>query len=102
MPCVTTGIGKKDPELSFLERFSENFSNKTNCSVSIMSAYVIFLENVVSAELLVENRRVIIMTLEPFDGKFIVRGGRFIAVEGDWPYQRIVVIEFSSRQLEEA
>jgi len=31
-----------------------------------------------------------------FDGKFVVRGGPSIALEGDWNPERIVVLEFPS------
>jgi len=33
-------------------------------------------------------------SLEPYSGKFIVRGGKSETLEGDWNPERIVVIEF--------
>lgn len=33
-------------------------------------------------------------SLKPFDGKFIVRGGKTEALEGNWNPKRIVVLEF--------
>jgi uncharacterized protein (DUF1330 family) len=33
-------------------------------------------------------------SLIPFDGKFIVRGGKTETLEGDWNPERIVVVEF--------
>jgi uncharacterized protein (DUF1330 family) len=33
-------------------------------------------------------------SLVPFDGKFIVRGGESVTLEGEWNPQRIVVVEF--------
>lgn len=33
-------------------------------------------------------------TLEPFGGRFIVRGGAHESIEGDWRPGRLVVIEF--------
>ncbi len=33
-------------------------------------------------------------SLVPFDGKFIVRGGKTETLEGDWKPGRIVVVEF--------
>jgi uncharacterized protein (DUF1330 family) len=33
-------------------------------------------------------------SLIPFDGKFIVRGGKSETLEGDWNPERIVVVEF--------
>ena len=35
-------------------------------------------------------------TLEPYGGKFLVRGGQPETLEGDWKTKRIVIIEFSS------
>lgn len=33
-------------------------------------------------------------SLKPFDGKFVVRGGKAETLEGDWVPERIVVLEF--------
>jgi uncharacterized protein (DUF1330 family) len=33
-------------------------------------------------------------SLKPFDGKFIVRGGKAEILEGEWKPERIVTIEF--------
>ncbi len=33
-------------------------------------------------------------TLEPFGGRFLVRGGKTETLEGDWWPQRVVIIEF--------
>jgi uncharacterized protein (DUF1330 family) len=35
-------------------------------------------------------------TLEPYDGKFLVRGGQPETLEGEWKTKRIVIIEFPS------
>ena len=37
-------------------------------------------------------------TLEPFGGRFIVRGGASEVLEGEWRPNRIVVIEFPDEQ----
>jgi uncharacterized protein (DUF1330 family) len=37
-------------------------------------------------------------TLEPFGGRFIVRGGRAANLEGRWQPKRIVVLEFDSAE----
>jgi uncharacterized protein (DUF1330 family) len=61
-------------------------------------AYAIFLENVDDQVRFAEYRRLVVETLVPFGGSFVVRGGQFTRFEGDWPYERCVVIEFPSRQ----
>ena len=35
-------------------------------------------------------------SLKPFEGRFVVRGGKTDTLEGDWNPQRIVIIEFPS------
>ena len=40
-------------------------------------------------------------TLKSFDGKFVVRAGTYTNVEGAWPYERTVILEFPSREVAE-
>lgn len=65
-------------------------------------AYIIFLEtfheNVENHRQFDEYRHLVVPTLQPFDGRFIIRGGHFSVVEGDWPHERCVVVEFPSRE----
>ena len=67
-----------------------------------MSAYVIFLETIHDHQRFHEYRKLVTKTLKPFGGAFVVRGGHFTVIEGDWPYERCVVIEFPSREQAEA
>jgi uncharacterized protein (DUF1330 family) len=39
----------------------------------------------------------VVATVEQFGGKFIVRGGDPEVIEGDWPTERIIIIEFPDR-----
>ena len=59
-----------------------------------MPAYVIAGNNVADAETMQEYARQVPATLEPFGGKFLVRGGQFEVMEGAWNTARVVVIEF--------
>ena len=43
-----------------------------------------------------EYRRGIPATLEPYGGRYVVRGGPFEVLEGDWQPKRVVVLEFPS------
>jgi uncharacterized protein (DUF1330 family) len=45
-----------------------------------------------------EYRRGVAATLEPFGGRFVVRGGRTQVLEGSWQPKRCVVIEFPSME----
>jgi uncharacterized protein (DUF1330 family) len=59
-----------------------------------MSAYVIAGLAVTQPEAYAEYARGVAATLEPFGGRFVVRGGALAVIEGDWPAARTVVIAF--------
>ncbi len=62
-----------------------------------MSAYVIVQEDVKDEAIFDRYRKQVVPTITAHGGKFIVRGGKFTVVEGQWPMPRLVVIEFPSR-----
>lgn len=62
-----------------------------------MKAYVIVQETINDPATFEAYRGKVPQTLSEFGGRFIVRGGRLTVVEGEWPHQRTVVIEFPSR-----
>ena len=62
-----------------------------------MRALFIFQENLRNHEQFDAYRKLVMATLAPFEGKFLARGGRSTVIEGDWPFERTVVIEFPSR-----
>lgn len=62
-----------------------------------MTAYVIVAETVKDEAMFDQYRKQVPATLAPFEGKFIVRGGKVTVHEGEWPHPRTVVIEFPSR-----
>ncbi len=66
-----------------------------------MKAYVIVQETVKDEEMFAAYRNGVVATLEEFSGRFVVRGGQLTVVEGEWPYPRLVVIEFPSREAAE-
>jgi uncharacterized protein (DUF1330 family) len=67
-----------------------------------MRAYVIFQERFHDRERFEDYRRRVMATLEPYKARFLVRGGDCTILEGSWPYERTVVIEFPSRPEAEA
>lgn len=66
-----------------------------------MKAYVIVQENIHDHEMFTAYRAQVLPTVQEFGGTFIVRGGTFTVVEGEWPHPRLVIIEFPSREAAE-
>ena len=61
-----------------------------------MSAYVIVRVKVTDWDRYKEYMKVTPATIEKFGGKFIVRGGQTVTLEGPETTDRIVMLEFSS------
>jgi uncharacterized protein (DUF1330 family) len=61
-----------------------------------MAAYIIVEVDVHDPEQYEDYKKLTPGSLQPFDGKFIVRGGAAENLEGDWQPKRIVVLEFPS------
>lgn len=61
-----------------------------------MAGYVIADVDVQDPEAYEEYRKLVPATLEPYGGRFVVRGGEVERLEGDWEPHRIVVLEFPS------
>ncbi len=62
-----------------------------------MTAYAIVGENIHDQAMFDAYRKDVPPTLAPYKGEFVVRGGAFTVLEGEFPYQRMVVIAFPSR-----
>jgi uncharacterized protein (DUF1330 family) len=60
-----------------------------------MSAYIIVEMEVVDPVLIEEYRKLAGASVAAHGGRFIVRGGKLEALEGDWHPPRLVVIEFA-------
>lgn len=67
-----------------------------------MKAYVIVQETINDQAMFDAYRKDVVATFAEFGGQFIVRGGNLTVVEGDWPHQRTVIVEFPSRADAEA
>jgi uncharacterized protein (DUF1330 family) len=61
-----------------------------------MTAYVISEIDVHDADTYREYVALVPATLEPFGGRFLVRGGEHETLDGEWRPHRLVVIEFPS------
>jgi uncharacterized protein (DUF1330 family) len=58
--------------------------------------YAIVRVNISDDDRYADYRAGTLASLEPYDGRFIVRGGATECVEGSWDADRTVVIEFPS------
>jgi uncharacterized protein (DUF1330 family) len=73
------------------------YSDTAQTGVRIMSAYAVaHMRQVTMGPPIVDYLERIDATLAPFGGRFIVHGGRFEVLEGDWP-GTLIVIEFPDR-----
>jgi uncharacterized protein (DUF1330 family) len=61
-----------------------------------MAGYVIADITITDAVGYDEYRKMVPPTLEKYGGEFVVRGGAFEVLEGDWRPGRLVVIRFPS------
>lgn len=61
-----------------------------------MKAYIIVDVKVNNPSRYEDYKKLTPASLQPFGGKFIVRGGAVNALEGEWQPGRLVVIEFPS------
>lgn len=59
-----------------------------------MAAYVVVEVQVHNPDAYTEYRRLVPPTLEPFGGRFLVRGGQVETLEGDWRPERFVILQF--------
>jgi len=62
-----------------------------------MAAYVIAQIEVTDPEQFETYRRQVPSTLQPYGGRYIIRGGQSETLEGAWQPKRIVVLEFPDR-----
>jgi len=59
-----------------------------------MAAFIIFEVDVKDHQSYAKNRDLIQPTLDPYGGKFLIRGGRVECLEGTWNPERLVIVEF--------
>ncbi len=59
-----------------------------------MAAYVIVEVSVIDPELYEEYKKLTPEAVAAYEGKFLVRGGSIIGLEGAWDPERVVILEF--------
>jgi uncharacterized protein (DUF1330 family) len=62
----------------------------------MMPAYFIVDLEVTDAAVFDEYRQLVPATIARYGGKYLVRGGQYETMEGNWQPKRLVVIEFPS------
>lgn len=63
-----------------------------------MKAYVIVDVKITDQQRYEDYKKLTPASLEPYGGKFLVRGGATTTLEGNWRPGRVVVLEFPSAQ----
>jgi uncharacterized protein (DUF1330 family) len=63
-----------------------------------MPAYMLVEVAIQSQELYEEYKKKTPASLLPFDGKFLVRGLPVEALEGSWDHDRLVILEFATKE----
>jgi len=63
-----------------------------------MVAYVVVQEIVEDETQFSQYREKVMPILEQHGGRFLVRGGNMKVIEGEWPYPRLVILEFPTRE----
>ena len=63
-----------------------------------MAAYVLVEIEVTDPQLYEEYKQRAPLTIAQFGGKYLARGGAVDVLEGEWSPQRVVLVEFSSRE----
>lgn len=63
-----------------------------------MPVYIVSRLNITNAEMMLEYQRSVVPVVQDFGGKYLVRGSEVEALEGTWDHQRMVILEFPTRE----
>ena len=63
-----------------------------------MSAYVLVEVNIYNSEVYEDYKKLTPASLEPFGGKFVIRGLPVQVMEGEWKFDRMVLLEFPNKE----
>jgi len=61
-----------------------------------MAAYLVVDIQIRDSARFEEYRKLVPATIAKYGGKYLVRGGSFEVLEGDWQPRRVVILEFPS------
>ena len=63
---------------------------------NMKKGYLIVRITIKNAEIFQQYPPLSTKAVEKFGGKYLIRGGKFDVVEGEWPAERTTVVEFES------
>jgi uncharacterized protein (DUF1330 family) len=63
-----------------------------------MSAFILVEVDIHNMEVYEEYKKLTPSSLEPYGGKFVIRGLEVEALEGVWKHDRLVLLEFPNRE----
>lgn len=63
-----------------------------------MSAFILVEVDIHNMEVYEEYKKLTPSSLEPYGGKFVIRGLEVEALEGAWTHDRLVLLEFPNRE----
>jgi uncharacterized protein (DUF1330 family) len=63
-----------------------------------MTAYVVLNIEIIDPAGYEKYKKLVPPIIKHFGGRYLVRGGRNETLEGDWHAQRLVILEFESRE----
>jgi uncharacterized protein (DUF1330 family) len=64
-----------------------------------MSAFVLVEVNIQDPEVYEEYKKLTPASVESYGGKFVIRGNPVQVMEGEWNYDRLVLLEFPSKEI---
>lgn len=64
-----------------------------------MSAFVLVEVNIQDPEVYEEYKKLTPASVESYGGKFVIRGNPVHVMEGEWNYDRLVLLEFPSKEI---
>ncbi|MDP2041654.1 MAG: DUF1330 domain-containing protein [Algoriphagus sp.] len=64
-----------------------------------MSAFVLVEVNIQDPELYEEYKKLTPSSVEAYQGKFVIRGNPIQVMEGEWNFDRLVLLEFPSKAI---
>lgn len=64
-----------------------------------MSAFVLVEVTIEDLEVYEEYKKLTPASVQAFGGKFVIRGNPVQVMEGEWKYDRLVMLEFPSKEI---